>query len=241
MQENNSRLSSRRIQKEKKKLLAQTFMYIGIAIVVLVMFIFLILPGFFSLITKLFDSSTPFAPEDKIPPQVPIISAPVPATNSASLKITGFGEPKSDLIFVLNNRNMSPEKIKEDGSFEKEITLELGENVLRAYSIDEAKNESSVTKDYKISYDNAPPELANIEPANDSSFETKNNQNITIKGEVKDETEVKIYINKRLVLPKEGKFSYDLRLNEGENKIEIEAIDKALNTTKQELIYKFKL
>lgn len=238
-----SPVSSRRVRKEKKKVLSQSVVMIGVAVVIFFTFIFVVIPNFINFVTNFLDSSTPFQETDDIPPQIPILSAPVTATNSAELKISGYGEPESFVIFVINGSKQDKVTIGEDGSFEVPITLEQGENKINAYSVDEAENESATTKDYITLFDSKPPTIENIEPEDGASFETRTNQSVTIKGNTdKDEVGTKIYINERVVFPKEdGTFSYTYHLEEGENKIEIKAIDKAGNQNKVELTYSFSL
>jgi hypothetical protein len=234
---------SRRVRREKKKVLSQSIIMIVIAIVLFFTFIFVIIPNFFNFITNFLDSSTPFQETDTTAPQIPIVSAPVNATNSANLKITGFGEPESSVVFVLNGSKQEKVIISKEGAFEVPITLDSGENKISAYSIDEAKNESSTTKDYVTIFDNKAPGIEISEPEDGASFETRKNQSITIKGTTdEDEVGTKIYINDRVVFPKDdGSFSYTLRLDEGENKLEVKAQDKAGNSNIIEVKYNFSL
>jgi uncharacterized protein YfaP (DUF2135 family) len=231
---------SRRVHREKKKVMNQTITIVVVAIVILLAFIFVIIPGFFRITSDFFDSSTPFQQADEIAPQVPIISAPPTATSSASIKVTGFGEPESELILVLNGRKDDSIKIESDGSFEVEVVLEEGENNISAYSIDEAENESTVTREYKTLLDTEPPELEIIEPVDGSLFQSRANQSITLKG--KTDVGSRIYVNKRVVFPdSEGEFEHTFRLEEGENKIEVVSEDKAKNSAKIDLVYNFKI
>lgn len=231
---------SRRMNSEKKKVVHQTITIVVIAIVVLLAFVFIIIPGFFKLTGDFFDSSTPFQQADMIAPQVPILSAPPAATSSANIKVTGFGEPESDLILVLNGRKDDSIKINEDGSFEIGIILDEGENIIAAYSVDKAENESAATRDYNTLLDTQAPSLEILEPADGTSFESRAKQSINLKG--KTDVGAKIYINNRVVFPNdEGLFEHSILLVEGENKIEVHAEDKAKNSTKIDLVYSFKL
>ena len=222
---------SRRVNREKKKVVNQAIIMVVVSIVILLTFIFVIIPGFFKITENFFDSSTPFQQVDEIAPQVPIVSAPMVATSSANIKITGFGEPESELILILNGRKSDSIEIESDGSFEIGLVLEEGDNTISAYSIDKAGNESSVTREYKTLLDSKAPELEIIEPSDGSLFESRANQSITLKG--KTDADAKIYVNKRVVFPNsDGEFEYTLRLEEGENKVEVLAEDKAKNSTK---------
>lgn len=234
---------SRRVRREKKKVLSQSIMMIGVAIVLFFTFIFVIIPNFFNFVTNFLDSSTPFQETDEIAPQIPIISAPVSATNSAQLKVTGYGEPESFVIVVFNGSKEEKITVNKDGSFEVPLELSEGENKLSAYSVDAAENESTLTKEYVVLFDVKPPTLEITDPENGATFQSRANQSITINGKTdEDETGTKIYVNEKLVFPKpDGTFSYTYRLNEGENKLEIRAQDKAGNTNKIEVTYTFSL
>lgn len=238
-----SGVSSRKVRKEKKKVLSQSIIMIGVAVVLFLTFIFVIIPNFFNFVSNFLDSSTPFQEVDDIAPQIPIISAPVSATNSAQLSISGYGEPESEVILVQNGMKKDAIKIAEDGSFSFDLQLEEGENKISAYSVDAAENESAVTKEYITVLDTNAPSIEISDPADGSSFETRSNQSITITGKTDDnDAGVKVYINGRLVFPKsDGTFSYTYRLEEGENKLEVLAQDKAGNSNKIEVTYSFRL
>lgn len=231
--------SSRRVNSEKKKIVHQTFLLIIFSFIILIAFIFVIIPGFIRLTGDFFDSSTPFQQKDEIAPQIPIISAPPAATSSAQLKVNGFGEPESDLILVLNGRKEGAIKINGDGSFEVGLTLDEGENNISAYCIDKSENESDTTREYMTLLDTEAPKLEVAEPKDGSSFESRAQQSIKIKGTT--DKGAKIYVNKRAVFPdEEGNFEHSFMLAEGENKIEVMAEDKAKNSTIVNLTYNFK-
>jgi len=237
-----TRVPSRKIRREKKKVLSQSFMMIGVALILLLAFIFIIIPNFFNFVTNFLNTSTPFQEVDDIPPQIPIISAPVNATNSAQLSISGFGEPEAEVIFILNGTKDDAVVIQADGSFEVGLEIEEGENRISAYSIDKAKNESSITRDYTTILDTVAPQIQLIEPEDGAEFETRANQSITLRGMTDEDTSTRVYVNDKLVFPKaDGSFSYTYRLDEGENKLIIRAQDKAGNANEIEVIYNFSL
>ncbi len=238
-----SGVPSRKVRREKKKVMSQSILMIGVAIILFFTFIFVIIPGFFNFVTNFLDSSTPFQETDEIAPQIPILSAPISATNSAQLKLTGYGEPESFVVVVFNGSKEEKITVNKDGSFEVPLTLTEGENKISAYSIDKAENESSVTKEYSTLFDAKAPTIEIVEPKDGTSFQSRANQSITINGKTdENETGTKIYINEKLVFPKpDGTFSYVYRLNEGENKVEVRAQDKAGNSNKVEVTYSFSL
>ncbi len=226
-------VSSRKVRKEKKKALRQSLALLGVSALILLSFIFVIIPGFITGFNSFLDTSNPFQPSDVIPPQVPILSAPVDATFSAQISVVGFGEPESTLIFVLNGEPEPELTIGDDGSFERELQLIEGENTIAAYSIDESGNESEISKSFTTVFDSEPP-LLDVSGIEDGlTVETKKNQNFTVSG--KTDPGAKVYINGRVSFPtSEGDFSQKFLLNEGENTLTIEAIDKAGNKTSAE-------
>lgn len=220
--------------------MSQSVMILFISIGLLLTFLFVIIPAFFNFVTNVLNSGSPFQETDEIPPQIPIISAPVSATSSAQLKLSGFGEPESEVIVVLNGSKLDEVIVSEEGEFSLELSLEDGENTIAAYSRDAAENESSLSREYTTVFDNSPPKLEDISPEDGSLIETRENQSIQITGLTDEESGVRIYINERLVFPKpDGTFSYTYRLEEGENPIKIVARDQAGNENTAEVTYTF--
>lgn len=229
----NTVVSSRRVRKEKQKAIRQTVALLGLAVLTLLLFIFVIIPVFINGFNSFLNTSNPFEVSDSIPPQVPILSAPVEATSSAALVLSGFGEPESTVVFVLNGSQYAELTIATDGTFQEEIELTEGENTVAAYSIDAAENESALSKTFTIAYDTTPP-LLDVSGIEDGTVvETRKNQSFTVSGTT--EPGVKVTINGRVVFPtSDGSFSQAVLLVEGENTLVIEAIDQAGNTTSAE-------
>ncbi len=233
-------VSSRLAKREQKKLLTQTLLFGVGAVVLLGAFFFLILPG----VAKLWNmiagtGDLTFDQSDTIPPQVPILSAPAEATNSASIQLSGFGEAKSILKVVVNGEQITQETIKDDGSFSFELGLKPGENIVNTYAVDEAKNESAVSRTYTVVFDNEAPKIEVAEPQAGQTIELRKNQSVTIKGIT--EPRARVYVNGRMAFANsEGAFSTTYLLQEGENKLQLKAEDLAGNITEQELIVNFK-
>lgn len=232
------RPTSRLARKESKKLVRQTVVMAGAAIGVIVIFIYVILPSFIKILNVILGDSSSVEITDDIPPQAPVISAPLEATSSARIKINGFSEPNSQVVFVLNGQKSDQFSVEDDGSFENELNLDQGENSLTLYAIDEAGNESNATKNYIIVFDNQPPLLEISSPNDGETIVGKNNQNLVVSG--KTEPDAKVYIDEKVTFPNtEGNFSYTFRLEEGENLITVEAIDKGGNVARSELSINF--
>ena len=80
--------------------------------------------------------------EDIIPPQPPILSAMVEATNSGSINIEGFTEQNSQIELMINDTLNKSDKAKEDGSFIFSADLNTGSNRVQVRAVDEAGNAS---------------------------------------------------------------------------------------------------
>lgn len=169
--------------------------------------------------------------EDKIPPIVPRFSFIPEATNSATLSVSGFSEPKAGIKLVFNDQEIDTDA-DEEGNFSiSKLNLDLGENSLLAWAEDESENQSEKTETFLIVYDSEAPGLEIEAPEDKSSAEE---QTIEVRG--KTESEVRVLINEHIVIvDEEGGFSTKITLKEGGNKITITAEDKAGNQTKREL------
>lgn len=233
--------SSRLVKKEKSKVEKQTFYYLFFGIVILLLFIFLIMPNLIRLFFAVIDKDSPFVEKDTVPPQVPTLSSnPVEATFSASLNLSGFAEPKSKVIFLVNSAKTAEVVVADDGQFEHELALSEGANELSIFGIDDAGNESLKTRSYTIDFDSTAPSLEIEQPKDGSVIELKKNRTTTIKG--KTEPEAKILVNDRLVLAdKGGNFSTNYYLNEGKNELKFVVTDKATNKTERKIEVEFKL
>ena len=237
-----SQVSSRLNKNEQRKMLQQTILIGGGAIILFVVFLFVIVPGLIRMMTGFFGGDVKqIGSDDTLPPQVPSIPAPISATNSAQLKIAGYGEADSEVVILLNQAELTRETVSTENTFETEISLQDGENTLALYAIDAAGNESNSSTEYRIVFDNTEPKLLITEPTNGQTFETRKNQVITIKGSTDSEGGIKIYINGRLTNPQsDGSFGTTHQLQDGENTLKIEAIDRAGNSTETELKVTFR-
>lgn len=225
-------VSSRLAKKEQKKLARQTFFFIFLAIGLVVLFLFVILPGFIRLANEMLGTEVTFHQEDTIPPQVPVMMAPPTAVSQSQLELTGFGEAESEMVLVVNGREITRTTADADGSFSFTFELEEGENMIAAYSIDAAGNESALSRSYQVSYYNQPPKLEVISPEPDARFETRSAQTISITGETDPGS--RVFLNDRLLMTNsEGVFSGSFVLDEGENELIFRAVDRAGNESEQ--------
>lgn len=182
------------------------------------------------------SSYTPVESEDVLAPGSPQLKPLGEATNSAQVNLQGFAEPGAMVEIFLNDMIGEEIVVETDGTFSvNNFKIEAGENEIYAVATDQAGNQSQSSAKLFVSYDIEPPELTIEEPAGESL--TTSEEKIEIKGQV--EPQATLTVNGRFVIINpEGKFNYSVNLEEGENKIEIIALDKAGNETKKEIIIK---
>lgn len=205
-----------------------------LTVLLLLMAMFLGVPLFFKLVGLFADIKTKneqTSVEDKIPPPVPRFSVLPEATNSASIKVSGFTEANTQVKIVFNGEIIDA-KTDSEGLFTLgKIILQSGKNIISATATDEAGNVSEESQPKEITYDSSPPELTVEKPSNGEKTE---NQNIEISG--KTEASARVLVNDHMViLDGEGKFSSQIVLREGGNEIVVNAQDPAGNKTEKRL------
>jgi len=231
-------VTSRLAKKEQKNLITQTALMFGLVVFLILAFLFFVLPNIVRIAFNVLDSDPIAKSEDTIPPQVPILSAPVEATYSAQVSLSGYGEAKSEIILVLNGNEADKKTIADDGTFSFDVTLTEGENSLATFSKDTAQNESVLSKKYTVVLDVTTPTIEIESPKDGDRITLRKNQITTIKG--KTEPKARVFIDSRLVLADaEGNFQGSYNLQEGDNKIIIKATDAAGNQTEKELTVNF--
>jgi len=239
---NSPRPNSRLFKHEKSKLIKQTALYVVGGLVTLVFFVVVLMPAAIRFFFFILDgnSSNLNKITDTLPPQVPILSLPYQATNSATVRLTGFGEAESQVILLVNGTEVATIPVDQTGNFEHELRLETGQNELKVYGVDATKNESVVSPVYLLFSDSEPLTVDIEEPQSGAEIVGRKNQTLLVKGKTKPET--KIYLNDRLNYVKaDGAFEIPVSLSEGENTLKVRAVDKASNTYEMELKVTFKL
>ena len=157
---------------------------------------------------------------DTLPPQVKVASLPS-LTNQKEILLKGEVTDSSGIASLTINNEMV--KIQ-NGSFEKELTLEEGENEILIIAIDKASNKKEMK--IQVVCDTIPPEIVCFIPGKVYS------EYLSIEGVIRDENTIKNFtINKKEIVLRENTFQYTLPLLEGNNVIVIEAEDNAGNKT----------
>lgn len=169
----------------------------------------------------------------------PYLQALPKATNEETIAIKGFSKPGATVNLIINESVRKDALVDKEGGFDfGEITLAEGENRIYIVAKDDAGNESKPSTTQIVIYDHEPPELEIEAPTDGLKIEKEEERRIEVKGKTEPDCQVTVSGHWARVDEK-GNFSYQLRLNEGKNEIEIMAKDKAGNETKTELTVEY--
>lgn len=231
---------SRRETLEQKQDLRKTYLFLGSGFLFLIIFFLIGIPflvDFSAYLSTLLSPKKTVQKKQARYIQQPQLEVAYEATNSATIKITGFGAINTDTGLYVNNR-LVKNVLNKSGSFTfADVNLTLGDNEIYVVAKDKASDKEAKSEILTVAYDNKKPEFT-LDNLNDNQEFRLNNQ-ITIKGKLNEEGTV--YINDRFVLVNADKtFSTDYQLNDGDNKLKFVVLDKAGNKFEKEITVKFK-
>lgn len=225
-----SRLSRRMENKTKKNL---TLSILGIILIVLLVLKFGI-PFLVNL--SLFLSGSQNKTETKIE-NTSFIAPPVldsfpEATASADIIISGIASKNQPINLYVNDNLVDTVKAGDNGRFSFNETISPGINTIIAKAVVNEK-ESNSSNTIVTAFKNAPPSLSINSPSDGQSF-AKDQNTVDVKGTT--DADVKVTVNGFWAITDgNGNFSYNLPLQNGENKIKIVAIDDAGNKNEKEI------
>lgn len=194
-----------------------------------------VLGGFADLLNKIFTSENSNDGKNTSI-QAPLIDELPSATNSARLKISGLALEGRKVFFYLGDEKTGESDVSGDRFNYEDFILHEGENEVRVKSQGENEAESDFSKSYKVIFDQKEPELVIDSPTEGQTF--SGNNRISIKG--KSEKNAQVYANGFLANENsDGNFEVFVPLNEGDNEVEVKAIDVAGNSKSQKIKVRF--
>jgi len=165
------------------------------------------------------------------PPQLDLLPQ---ATNSANLKVTGFAQ-NGEVEIYLNGNKTALVKVASGKFSYDELKLKNGSNDVKAMLLADGK-QSDFSDTSMVTLDTEEPTLEIASPSPDQSFSGVNR--IPVSG--KTEKDVQVYANGFLAnVDADGKFEVFVPLKEGDNDIEVKAVDAAGNSTTQKVKVKY--
>lgn len=225
-----SRLSKRMEQRTKKNLILSVF---GIILIIFLVFKFGI-PLLVNLSLFLSGSQSKVETNVQNPSFIapPILDSFPQATASANIIISGIASKNQTINLYINDNLVDTVNAGDDGRFSFKETVKPGENTITAKVVVD-KKESDISNSIITSFKNAPPSLNVNSPTDGQSF-SKDQNTVNVRGAT--DTDTKVTINGFwAITDSNGEFSYNLPLQNGDNKVKIEAIDVAGNKTTKEI------
>jgi hypothetical protein len=162
---------------------------------------------------------------------------PLPeATNSASLKVSGFSQPNERIDVYLNDLNVKSFEVDSEGKFEGSLALSLGLNKIYAVAKDKQDQQSPSSQVWSVFFEDTAPMLEILEPADGATI--KKTSRVTLKGKTAPTSKITVNSH-QVVVDSEGNFAYSVSLQSGENKFTIVCLDPSQNKTEKEWLIIF--
>lgn len=236
------RKRSRLSRKEGQRYFRQSLLFTMLTLILIFAIIFWGIPSLIKLAIFLSDirsSTQPISGEDTIAPPPPIIEPPAQATNSASIRLSGFAEDGATVVLSIDGREAYETVADTKGEFLFDsVRLNSGENEIIARATDASGNQSQASPVLRVVYDTQAPDLSISTPQDGAAFYGSGEQIINVSGTA--DSDARVMINGSLViLSQNGNFSQKIVLEEGENIIEVVARDKAGNEAREEISVNF--
>lgn len=222
-------------KKEERTQVRKSFMLAFISIIIAFLIFSYgigVLSGFAEILNKIFTNDKDSQTERSDLLQPPILDELPQATNSAKIKISGLSFQGKKALVFLNGEKVSETEVSADRFLFDDFSLKDGVNEIKAKSVGENNLESDFSVAFTIVLDKKEPEFIVDSPTEDQSF--SGNNRISVKGKVEEDAQV--LANGFLAnVNTEGNFEVFVPLNEGDNEIEIKAIDIAGNIKSQKI------
>lgn len=208
----------------------QGIVYLLLALILMIVTAIWGLPGIAKLMGSMIRSEDSLYNSNELRPTPPIFSDIPEATYSAHVRIAGYAQPGLEVLLYLNDSEYERKLVSESGTFVFDrVKLSEGETTAYAYSLTAHELRSEQSKAYTIVLDTTKPKVEIINPSEGEIFRGMSQRIANFEGSV-DEVGAKVYIGERMaIVGSEGKFSLAYQLVEGDQEINIIAIDKAGN------------
>ncbi|WP_244153536.1 S8 family serine peptidase [Halobacillus karajensis] len=166
--------------------------------------------------------------------ETPVIESPVDGTftNEEIVTVEGSGSPSTSVVIYNGDEEVATTEVTDEGKFATDIELNEKANELTAISVTDNGNTDPSTP-VIVTLDQVSPELSITSPEDGDKL---NNEVTTVEGVVDEEFLDQVTVNGQdATVNEDGTFSKRLILDEGENVIEVEALDEAGNSATDEV------
>lgn len=178
----------------------------------------------------LFRAKEVYVEKDTIAPAPPFLVEIPKATQNDTVDINGKAESGVKVVLYTEGSKNSETTSDSEGSFSfTGIRVGIFPTTIYTTAIDEAGNESKRSQSYTTVKDDTPPELEVSSPKDGEEIKSTGH---TYKVVGKTESDVTVTVNGQLaIINQDGEFAVSIRLEEGDNSLEIIAKDVAQNET----------
>ena len=157
---------------------------------------------------------------------------PLPAaTKDANVKLTGNSIIGEKIALYLNGVRNEEKEVARDGSFEFDISLSQGDNIIKAKAI-KGTSESDFSDSIDITYKNSNPNLSIDNPHDGDNLSGGNVVTVSGKADPDDTVTVNSF---QAIIDDQGNWSYGLTLASGGNDVSVVATDQAGNQTQKSI------
>jgi len=207
--------------------------YIILAVLIMVAMVIWGVPAMARLAGMLFTNDAGVTGLEELSPTPPVFSDVPESTSSAMINISGFAQPGVEVVLVMDGSEEGRILTNDAGVFEfREIAIGEGENKVVAYTVTSRGTESENSRGYTIRVDRTAPELTLSSPENDKVFRGQSDRIAKFQGMV-NEDGVHVYVGERMaIVSTDNTFELEYQLIEGDQELEVRAVDKAGNESK---------
>lgn len=226
--------SMRRIEKNAKKHLIWIILGIIVFGYLTVAYIFPFLVGGLTYFNRYKDVEQVENVVEDTAVAPPVLNIPFEATNTATISIKGYATSDAKVELYVGNDLKDTVGAKGDGSFEADLPMSEGVNAIYGKTI--LDNKSSLpSKAIRVEFSDQKPKLEVQEPTDNQEVKG-GDKKIKVSGLTDPDNNITIN-GAYVIVNSEGKFSSDISINEGDNKITIQALNSyGSNTTIEKMV-----
>jgi len=221
-----------RLARKEEGDIIKRIVLLSVLSVVIIILIFTIgvplLGGFADLLGRILGNKSSTDSSQSAVPSAPILESLPSATNSATLAVSGFASDGNKVEIFLGSSKVGESDVSAGKFNYQSVNLVSGQNEISAKSLSSSGKESESSVVSKVTLDTIAPKLTVDNPSEGQSFSGVSK--IVVEGT--SDLDAEVLANGFLAkVGSDGKYEVTIALLEGENSIEVKAIDNAGNTT----------
>jgi len=216
-------------RREEQSIVKRIVVLSVISLVIIIIFLTAgigLLGKFADLADLVFKNKTQGSASINVNVQAPILDDLQKFTNKSTITVSGFSNNASRVEINLNGKKAAETNV-DSGRFKYEdLKLSDGDNEITAKAFDANNNQSDFSQAETVNFSNKEPKLEVSTPADGQTI--SGNNRISVQGQTQKDAQV--FANGFLAnVLQDGKFDVIIPLSEGDNNIEVKAVDQAGN------------